>query len=329
MTELDFESDPKLQLLTDALRAGPGTPQWRQALAAVEHSPGADEFKLLYAARERLASGRAYRQVRAGPGFARKVFEQIDEHDAARGPRLPGVPAASNLIAAASALVILLVLAIVVYFVMPAGSRPLGGGEELSQVYFVNPITANTFDSEVGMEWGMFGSLPVQARDGLRPLLDNRAPDFRGGGVIWQQTIPPEQPFALEARVKLPKSTDDLAVQLFVTDDANFTGDSATSPHEMVWLARGGEASVVLPNGRVDGQSVKLKDRATADVRIAVARDRAAVDLNGKRLWDGPHQLDESKPRMLGIRFLARAGSNDEKDRPLVSSLRVLVPQKH
>src|SRR6476619_7514162 len=66
MTELDFESDPKLELLTDALRAGPGTPQWRQALGAVEHTPGSDEFKALYTARERLASGRGYREVRAG-----------------------------------------------------------------------------------------------------------------------------------------------------------------------------------------------------------------------------------------------------------------------
>src|SRR5438034_11400942 len=99
MTELDFESDPKLELLTDALRAGPGTPQWRQALSAVEHTPGADEFKALYTARERLASGRTYREVRAGPGFARKVFEAIDEQEATRGPRLP---AAANLIAAAS-----------------------------------------------------------------------------------------------------------------------------------------------------------------------------------------------------------------------------------
>src|SRR4051812_3509299 len=175
MTELDFESDPTLQLLTDALRAGPGTPQWRQALAAVEHAPGAaDEYKLLYAARERLASGRSYREVRAGPGFARKVFEAIDEEETARGPKFP---AAANLIAAASALVILLVLAVIVYFVMPAGEKSgttAPGGGELSQIYFVTPITTNTFDGEVGMEWGMFGSLPVQAKDGLRPILDNR-----------------------------------------------------------------------------------------------------------------------------------------------------------
>jgi hypothetical protein len=326
MTELDFESDPRLQLLTDALRAGPGTPLWRQALAAVEHSETAetDEFKRLYRARERLASGQGYREVRAGPGFARRVFETIDQDEAARGRRR--LPGAANLIAAASALVILLVLAVVVYLVMPAGTKPAGGDETLSQIYFVNPVTSNTFETQIGMEWGMFGSLAVQAKDGLRPLLENLTSDFHGGGVVWEQSMPGDEPFAVEATVRLPRSSDDVAVQLFVTDDADFTGDSATSPHELVWLARGGEASVVLPNGRVAGEGMKLKERGAVDVRIAIARGRAAVDVNSKRLWEGDNQLDPIKPRMLGVRFLARKG--DEKDRPVVSSLRVLTPQK-
>ena len=35
MTDLDFQS-AQLELLTEALRAGPGTPQWRDALATLE-----------------------------------------------------------------------------------------------------------------------------------------------------------------------------------------------------------------------------------------------------------------------------------------------------
>ena len=61
MTQLDFESS-QLQLVTSALRAGPGSPEWRAALEALP-TAGKDqaaEFNHLYAARERLASGRAY-----------------------------------------------------------------------------------------------------------------------------------------------------------------------------------------------------------------------------------------------------------------------------
>src|SRR5688500_14006835 len=86
VTDLDFESS-QLQLLTDALRAGPGTPEWRAAMETVAPvgaggGGGADEYKLLYAARERLASGRQYREVRAGPGFTRRVFDAIEDEEA-------------------------------------------------------------------------------------------------------------------------------------------------------------------------------------------------------------------------------------------------------
>jgi hypothetical protein len=41
--------------------------------------------------------------------------------------------------------------------------------------------------------------------------------------------------------VKLPKVSDDVVVQLFVTDSAGkFDGESATTPHELVCLLRGG-----------------------------------------------------------------------------------------
>src|SRR5688500_11664722 len=83
MTDLDFESS-QLQLLTDALRAGPGTPEWRAAVETVAPvgaggGGGADEDKLVYAARQRLASGRQSREGRAGPGITRRVFDPIED----------------------------------------------------------------------------------------------------------------------------------------------------------------------------------------------------------------------------------------------------------
>ena len=320
MTELDFESE-QLQLLTEALRAGPGTPAWREALATLEHAPGADEYRLLYAARERLASGRQYREVRAGQGFTRKVFNAIDEEE---GTRARAVPSA-NLIAALSALVILSVLAIVTYFVMPRPDK--NSPEDLSQTYFVNTLSSNRFDGELGMEWSAFGSLGVEPRDGLRPVLKDVGESFRGGGAFYTRNLSPQQAFALEATVRIAKPSDDLVVQLFVTDDANFGGDSATSAHELVWLARGGEASVVLPGGHVQAQNVRLNAvRTPAELRMSVNRDEASVEMNGQKIWSGKHGLDSAKGRMVGVRFLARGGKSDGS--AVVESVRILTPQK-
>jgi len=60
---LDFESDLQLVALTDALRAGPGSPEWRDAVARIRAQGGdqADEYLLLCTAREHLASGKSYR----------------------------------------------------------------------------------------------------------------------------------------------------------------------------------------------------------------------------------------------------------------------------
>src|SRR5262245_62512758 len=124
MTDLDFESS-QLQLVTEALRAGPGSPAWREALALIEHSPEADEYKVLYTARERLASGRGYREVRAGAGFTRKLFDAIEQEQAGGEKKSAAIPSA-NLIAVTSAVVILAILAVIAWFVIPGAKAPDG-----------------------------------------------------------------------------------------------------------------------------------------------------------------------------------------------------------
>src|SRR5271163_3651417 len=78
--EEKINTDPFLQLLTDALRAGPGSPEWHQAVARVKAGETGqdDEYALLVQARENLASGKEYRQVRAGAGFTRTMMANID-----------------------------------------------------------------------------------------------------------------------------------------------------------------------------------------------------------------------------------------------------------
>jgi hypothetical protein len=333
VTELDFQSS-QLELLTEALRAGPGTPQWREGLSAIESTGGgevADEYKLLCAARERLASGREYREVRAGPGFTRKVFDAIDQDDASAQPNR-ALPSA-NLIAAASALVILMVLAAVTFWVLPRREANTVGGE-LSATSFLNVRAQSSFESDLGMEWAAFGPVQVEAHGGLHPVIttatanDADTNTFRGGGVMYERSFEGDQSFAAAATIRFAKPGDDVIVQLFVADDRNFDERSATSPHELVWQVRGSEASVWLPDRTAATRGTKFRTSAArerTEVRISIAQNAAAVEMNGRRLWSGPHQLDPAKPRIVGVRFLTQ-GKAAAKNLPVVESMRVLVP---
>jgi hypothetical protein len=331
VTDLDFETS-QLQLVTDALRAGPGSPEWRAAMEAVDlpaSGVAADEYKLLYAARERLASGRQYREVRAGPGFTRKVFDAIEQEDTRDGAAPAATPAA-NLIAGVSALVILGVLAAVVWLILPRGQTTPTPGNDLSQTYFVTRIEDTSFTSGLGAEWATFGKLPVEAKAGLRPIPAQASSHFAGGGAAYRRTFETSQPVAVEATMRLPKVSDDAVVQLFVTDSppAKFDGDSATTPHELVWLLRGGDASVAMPNGAIESAPApRVRDGQRIDVRLTMNRADGAVEMNGRRLWSGRHELDPTRPRTVGVRFIVQ-GKPEPKELPVVESVRVLVPQK-
>src|SRR5438128_1152250 len=94
---IDLQSDQFMTLLTDALRSGPGSPEWHQAVRQLRTSSeqgaaAADEYAMLYAARERLEAGKEYRSIRPGPGFTRKVMASVDE-EGRNGPG--GVPTAN------------------------------------------------------------------------------------------------------------------------------------------------------------------------------------------------------------------------------------------
>ena len=294
---------------------------------------GADEYKLLYAARERLASGRQYREVRAGPGFTRRVFDAIEQEDSDDGAT-PGALPAANLIAAVSALVILGVLAIVVWLIVPSSdAQQQQQGNDLSQTYFVNRIVDSTFDTRLEADWTAFGKLAIDAKNGLRPSASTAGPgdtgeSYIGGGVVHRRAIDAKQPFAVEASVKLPKPSDAAVVQIFVTDSPMFTGDNAMTPREIVWHVRGTQATVATPDGAVElSAAAPVRAGQRINVRIIANQTEASVEMNGRKLWSGPNKLDPSKPRSVGVRFLTQ-GKVDAKALPVVESLRVLVPQK-
>src|SRR5256885_363896 len=129
-----FETDQFLKLLTDALQAGPGTPQWHEAVTRLRASsePEADEYRMLVEARENLESGRDYRSVRAGPGFTRKVMEGIEKEEA-----MPSAaPPTANILAIVALLVILTVI-IVVAALLYKGSAPTGTLQDLQNATFL------------------------------------------------------------------------------------------------------------------------------------------------------------------------------------------------
>src|SRR4051812_29799408 len=189
---LDIDADPFLKLLTDALRAGPGSPDWHQAVqqlraGGVQH---ADEIQMLIDARERLESGRAYREVRAGPEFTRKVMAGIDAEPANRRPAVP----AANLIAIGGALVVLIVLGLVGYWLLHA---PANTNEDLNNVYFATTVAEANFTESLPATWRSIGPMPLDPTAGLRAKPSATLPtvgDYLGGAIVLANGIGPDQP---------------------------------------------------------------------------------------------------------------------------------------
>src|SRR3712207_1501307 len=132
----NVESDPFFELLTDALRAGPGSPQWHQAVQKLRQNgnavAGADEYRLLVDARQPPESGGESASVRPGPGFTRRLFTELESQGVSGG----GAPTA-NIIATVSALAILGVLALVtVLLIRGSGAKPDQPQSDLGALYF-------------------------------------------------------------------------------------------------------------------------------------------------------------------------------------------------
>ena len=164
---MDLSSDQFMTLLTDALRAGPGSPEWHQAVGILKQSGanGADEYQLLIQARQDLESGKDYRSVRAGPGFGRKVLTAIEEEGAAK----KGVPSANivALLAAGAILAVVIVVAVVLFNSAPGpGDKKV---DELRNLIFAQTVAQASFESEkeVNNAWRLAGDLPLK--------VDNRA----------------------------------------------------------------------------------------------------------------------------------------------------------
>ena len=201
MPDVQIESDPLFQLLTDALRAGPQSAEWSQAVARVREtgSGETDEYKLLLQARENLESGKEYKSVRAGTEFTRNLFGKIDEEkEAAKAKGLP----TANLLAVGAGVVLLAVIAVIAFLIgRGGGNKP---AEEVLPALFPTTVVSTHFaPGDKGMV--ISGEGASDTAGGLKPGTDAFV------------ARPIEGRFEIEADVSLPPgAAEGPLVQLIV-----------------------------------------------------------------------------------------------------------------
>lgn len=318
MQTADFESDAFLKLLTDALRRGPGSPAWREAVVKVrELGPGAenDEMKLLVLAREHLASGQSYRTIRAGPNFTSELMGKLDVEqsgdDAARKPRM------TTWVLAVSGLLIFVALAFGVWRFVKTEKADGDPSEPLRSAYFVKPVNEVSFNDAALKALSAGGPLELESRQGVR--IDGKTPFAESASeVLWLRDALPPGAAAADLQLEVRKGSDQVIIQFFVTDQPAFTGSTMASPSELAWLLQGSTAKVLTRDGRITAQAAVAKRGVS--VRLRLNEKQAVIECDGQIMWSGPHGLRGA--RYVGVRF-TRVGSDTGDVR--VKSLSVLT----
>jgi hypothetical protein len=325
----DIESNPLFGLLTDALRAGPGSPEWHQAVAKLraEGLADSDEYRLLVQVREHLESGRDYRSVRAGPGFTRKVLEGI-EQERQVGTKGGGIPLA-NIIAIVSVVAIIGVLAYVGYQLFPRPGVTQETVDDLEKSFLPTEIAAAKFEGTMPVGWRKIGALPLDAsKTGLKPAPPSGAStaptEAAGGALLAPVTVPADEPFAVIVQFKPGRPSDDLIVQVFVSTEDDFSPDKATSSGELVWLVQGTRQKVVVRDSQIEFNQERpdLTRPEPYSVRLAVSKSLAVVSNGGTKLWSGNNGL-AAKPRTIGVRFI-QVDPSKPVDPTVVQSIKVV-----
>jgi hypothetical protein len=280
------QDEQMLELVTDALRDGPGSPAWGRAISAVGVS-GGDELALLARVHQRLQSGKRWRQVRPGIGFTRKVMDAVDQQaDAsvrATGP--------ATVIAILCGALVLIVIAMLIPVLLSHAKPPATNSDELSNVYFSTPWVQSQFDNTIGGEWKAIGSLPIHAAQGVRLA---KALGKLGGdwGIESVQSLPATQTFSFAITMDIP--LDGVMAQVFITDQQGELAAVVDSDHVQVMLP-GGQLAAAVPRGK----------NRQEQLRWLVGPKTAAMEIDGRRIWTGPNGLSADQPRFIGVRFVA------------------------
>jgi len=317
--QLDIERDPFLTLLTDALRAGPGSPQWHEAVAQLKTSnENVDEYKLLIEAREALESGKDYRSVRAGAGFTRKLMTGIDASITDKRAHLGTLIA---ILAGVGLIVVIAVVAYELYPRTPADDTP-NAIADLATTYFPNELSSSTFDTGIPAMWRTIGSLPLETSAAGLKAGNALVPkdDYIGGGIVASDAIQPSLPVAIQTTLRIDRASPNLIPQVFVSNIPDFSADRAISAQELVWQIQGDQQKVVV-GGQVTKQT-RIDAKPSHTVRLILKGDLAIVECDGHQLWSGHSKLDD-KPRYVGVRFI-RTGDKTAAD-VSIPSVRILT----
>jgi hypothetical protein len=312
----DIAADPFLQLLTEALRAGPGSPEWHQAVTKLRRDGLAGgDHAMLIAVREHLANGKDYRTVRAGPGFTRRLMEQLDEEPA--GARR-SLPIATLLAFVGAVAMAMFTIGLVVMLLRGGAPNAAAEAAQLRGEAFAQTVAVASFDGNFPPGWrGDLKLLDAQA--GLRPATTRPAENVTAQ-VLVDIPMPADGSAAFETLVRVPSDPNTI-LQLFVTTDTLVDGKRAP---ELAWVLQDGNARVVLPSGQFAAQPVAFPTaREGALVRIVVGPTSAVVWSGGRELFAGAHGLPPGQDRHFGIRFVTKGGAASE---PSVLSARVLKP---
>lgn len=319
---LNIDTEQFQQMLAEALRAGPVSPLWRQAVDTLKAAgESGEELALLCKARERLEGGRAYRSIRAGNGFTRKLMARLDETDQMTGR---GVSSAS-FITAMAVLVILSVVGGLAWMLFSPG-QDNEGKVDLRSVYFVTTALSEDFDQKIAAGWQGVGSIPLMAQKGLRMQLPQPfTQQIAGGGLLCPLELSPRVPVTIETTIEAAENKSRVFAEVFVTDTPTFSSDRGVSSRELMWQIDGARWRVALPDGRgVASARVTLTAEKPLTVRILLSRDKCIIEQDGVAVWSGEHQLSQDRPRRFGVRLLAR--NNAKSADVVIRSIRLMKP---
>jgi len=311
MEATEFETDDMLKLLTEALRRGPGSPEWHNAVEALRTSGAkeADDFRLLMTVRERLESGQSYREVRAGPIFTRELFDKIETDDSNSGTSA-GRKSRTTLIVSFVCIVLLIGSAVVLVKMMSSGAPRDTAIEQLAQRLFITPIKSWTFASAIPEGLTTGGDLKLETADGLRLA---RTKETGYASLFSSDLLHLEGGVCVEAQFQYrPGSSGQVAMTIA---DVN---NSSNPPGLGVSLSDEGFS---MQNGAAVEQIKRSLQAGLYTVRIKLDPNVATIEVDGQTLWQGRHTVRSPAGLIVGM---AKRGK-ENVDSKLVS-LRVLKP---
>ncbi|HEX8339683.1 MAG TPA: hypothetical protein VF624_02115 [Tepidisphaeraceae bacterium] len=288
MTATAGEDEQLAQLLGEALRRGPGSPEWHDALARTHDGSAeaadetADETQRLLAARDRLGRGKDYRSVRAGPAFTEAVFANLDAPSGRPRSML------LTLIAAGCAAAVMVSVAMILIVTSRARTTT---GDELARQLFITPLHAYAFLRPDASTLALDPSWHIDRGSGLRPAAPAEAQRLE-----LPTALDLTRPVCVECVVTIARPVDTKFA-------LSATGGGSGGPRIEMELSR----SAVTASHNNDTVRVRREMRpGTAVLRLKLARDHATAEVDGKPVWDGPIDFGESARLAIEFRGVGR-----------------------